>query len=269
MFMQIPFRMGVHATIPFYVDMVRASQILINGIEMVITAEQSTEIQCAVAMVLQEVSMILSTRSGAETSKSIDFNELADRLILTARNGVESHMRVGVDNVEKLAMMLTAYQTDPELLIEEVKNAVLENNLVIKTRDGIKVQPTIKIEAKDDLVITVANGVEISFTKALENINNFLELDLSKRIAKIKHWDELQLDGADVWRLNQKVSMPFELALDVGIIEDDSGVMNLVLYANDDVGTILTHPMIIGTIDPKKLGELDPYFVPDSTSDEA
>lgn len=267
MFMTIPFRMGVHATIPFYVDMVRATRIDINGIDMVITAEQSTEIQCAVAMVLQEVSMILSARNGVETSSSIDFNELADRLILTARNGAESHIRVGVDHVEKLAMMLTEYQTDPDLLIEEVKNAVLRNNLVIKTKNGTDIHPTIKMEISDDLVLTVANGIEISLKRALENINSVLELDLSKRVAKIKQWDEMQVDGVDDWKLNHKVEMPFELALDVGIIENDSGTIDLVLYANDDVETILTHPMIIGTIDPKKLGELDPYFIPDSLTE--
>ena len=258
--------MGVHATIPFYADMVRAKQILINGIDMIIAAEQSTEIQCAVAIALQEI-LLIATRNGVETRELVNLNTVADELILTARNGVKSHMRVSAGNVERLAMALTAYQTDPEMFIEEVKNAVLENDLVIKTQDGVEIRPTMKIEGHDDLVLTVANGIEISVTKALGQMNDFMELDLSKHIVKIKHLDELQLGSADERKLNHKIEMPFELALEVGIIENDSGVMNLVLYANNDVETILTHPMVIGTIDPKKLGELDPYFVPDSTSD--
>lgn len=259
--------MGVHATIPFYVDMVRAMLIPVQGIDMVITAEQSTEIQCAVAIALQEV-LVIASRNHVETSEMTNLGKLADELVLSARNGVESHSRVSVRNVERLAMVLQTYQTDPDLLIEEVRNSVLNNNLVISTGNGAEIHPTVRIdEARNDLVLTVANGIEIPVMKALENINNSIELNVSKRIMKIKHWDPALLGDADDWKLNRKVDMPFELALDMGIIADDSGKMNLVLYANDDVGTILTHPMIIGTLDPKKLSELDPYFVPDSTSE--
>lgn len=258
--------MGVHATIPLYVDMVRTSQISVNGIDMIITAEQSTEIQCAVEIALQEI-LILSARNGVEANELININELASRMILTASNGADSRIHVSADMVERLAITLSDYQAAPDLFIEEARDAVLKNNLIIEAEDGTEIRPTVKIEANNDLVLTVANGIEIPLTKALNSIRNIMEFDLQKKIVKIGFFDELQLDETDGRKLYGREDIPFELALDIGLIKDDSGMINLALYARDGVETVSGHPMIIGTIDPKKLSELDPYFIPDYTDE--
>ena len=261
-------RAGQHATIPLRVYLAKQQSIDINGIDMIIAAEQSTEIQCAVAIALHEL-LVLATRERVEVTESVNLGELANRLVLSARNGVESHYRVSVNNVERLAMALEAHRTQPELFIREAKNAILENNLVISAHGGVEIRPTIQIEEtmKDNMILTVSNGIQIDLMKALGNINSNLEFNLSKRSMKIKDWDGKALTIEDGWKLSRMIEIPFDVALDVGILADDSGELQLVLYANDGVETILTHPMIIGTIDPKKIGELDPYFVPDSITE--
>ena len=262
MFLKCPLRLGVHATIPLYVDVVRTRQILANGIEMVITAEQSTEIQCAVAIALQEI-LALSAQNGVETNELVSFNELANRLILTASNGADSRIHVSADMVERLAMTLSNYQAAPDLFINEARDAVLRNNLIIEARDGTEICPTIKIEAENGFVLTVANGIEIPITRFLNNIRNVMEFDLQSRMVKIGYLDTLQLEDPDGQKIYDRAKIPFDLALDIGLFEDDSGMLNLALYARDGVETISAPPMIIGTIDPKKLSELDPYFIPD------
>ena len=212
--------------------------------------------------------MVLSACSNAETDKYIDVNQIAHDLILTARNGVETHIHLSAQNVEMLAMVIAAYETNPHSVIDVARNAIFDSRLTISAQEDTEVHPAIQIEnIHDDLVLTVANGIEIPITKALRNINNAFEFDLSRRVMRIKNWDVEDLQATDEWKMNQKIEIPFELALDIDILEDDHGVLSLVLRASDDVNTVVTHPVVIGTIDPERLSELDPFFIPDSTSD--
>lgn len=267
MFIEAPFRMGTHAVIPFHVDLVKIRRLDPSSIRLIIAASQDTEIQCAMKIALYGIRTILAHGEiDPDITQEIDAN--VDQMVIAARNGLEANIRVSANNVERLAMIMQTWQTDPDLLIEEAKQSVLANDMVIEAWNGADLIPSIQLEEiNNDLILRIAGGIEIDIGKALENINNTMELDLQRRVMKIKVMDPQETGVLDEQIVGMKKEIPFELALEIGVLEDDSGVMNLVLYARNGVETILTHPIVIGTIDPKKLGELDPYFIPDATAE--
>ena len=271
MFNTIKFRLGVHATIPLYMDVVKAMSIGdLEHIEMVISASQLTPVQIAIAALCDEIGLILASQSVIDPDKSISMTEFRNNLVLTSKNSLAYQMHITEDVVEQIGMILHAYQTDPDLTINMAKDSVIRNNLKIAVSDDVEVYPTIHItEVDNDMVIGVGEGIEIGpIRKTLGEIDNMIELNLSKRIARIRNWDETLLSESDEWKVGAMVDVPLDLALAVSVLEDEeSGKLNLVIQACDNVGTIITHPVLIGTIDPSKIGDLDPYKVPDAISE--
>ena len=268
MFNTINFRMGVHATIPFYVDMVRNKSIDVNGTGMVISVDGLTPLQLAIAMAIR-TGLVIIARDGVETNHGVNLERIIDQMIISANNDIPVSYRVSADIVERIGMIIQASEADTNSVINYARDSLIRDNLVLESHGHTMVQPSIQLEECDnDLVIRVADGIEIGpIARSMEELRSTMEFDLNKKIAHIKDWDPNLLAGVDEWTIGKRLDVPFEMALDVGILEDDDGKIDLVLYAKDNVGTIITYPIKIGTIDPKKLSALDSYFIPDATTE--
>lgn len=243
MFCRFNFRLGVHTVIPLYMDVVRTMSVgNLEPINMVIGTSQLTQLQIAISAQLSEIIMLLAAQNNVDSTTMETLNPGINELVIAARNELPSQMRISADAVEQIRMVLTAYETDPDAVIHLAKDAAIHNNLVISAKNDLEIHPTIQLEEmNNDLVIHVGDGIEIGpIRKTLGELSNLLEM-------------------ADA---------PFDLALAISVLEDgQSGNLNLVLQACDDTGVVITHPVLIGSIDPKKIGTLDPYAVPDATTE--
>ena len=267
MFRRINFKMGATRTIPFIADMIKIKSIDVNGVGMIINVDEMTPVEIAIALLFGELTMLLSAPQGLEISNAISFDELVNEMILSVSSDVQAGVAVNADIVEKLGMFIQTYQVSPEILIEEAKNSLIRNNLILQSRDNIQVTPTIRIEeARNDMVLHVTEGIEIrSLHEIIDELSSKMEIDLEHRVVHIYDYDPQTIGDLDPHEVDQKVSVPFELALRIKMLEDDDGKLQLALYATDGLNVIIGHPTIIGTIDPKKLGELDPFAIPDAT----
>lgn len=271
MFCRINFRLGVHTTIPLYMDVTKAmSAGNLEPINMVISASQLTPVQLAISELIEAIGLVIAAQDNVDSTTVETLNPTRDDLVIAARNSLPTQIRVREEVVEQIGMVIAAYEAQPDLFIDAVKDSVLRNNLVISANDNVEVHPTIRLEEiNNDLVIGVDEGVELGpIRKTLGELSHMMELNMSKRIARIRNWDDVLLEEADEWQLNHLAEVPFDVALAVSVLEDDeSGKLNLVIQACDDTGTVLTHPVTIGSIDPTKIGDLDPYTVPDATTE--
>lgn len=271
MFCRIKFRLGVHTTIPLYMDVTKAmSAGNLEPINMVISASQLTPVQLAISELIEAIGLVIAAQDNVDSTTVETLNPNRDDIVIAARDGLPTNIRINEDAVEQLGMVIAAYEAQPDLFIDMVKDSAIHNNLVISANNNVEVHPTIQLkEVNNDLVIGVDEGVELGpIRKTLGELSHMMELNMSKRIARIRNWDEVLLEEADEWRLGHLVEVPFDLALTMSVLEDgDSGKLNLVIQACDDTGTVITHPVTIGSIDLVKIGELDPYAVPDATTE--
>lgn len=259
----------MHAKIPLYVDMVRTKEIDPNPSNMVIIAHGNTPIQCTLELMLQYLRMMIAAQNGVDTEKAIFTDELINEMVLRAEDRVPTGFAVNANIVEQIGMVIHAYNTQPDLVIEAAKTAMMRNNLVISTSNGVMLTPSIMLDIDNDLRIHTSNGIEIGpIGKVLGQISTAMEFDMQNKIVHIKDYDPLLIGTVDEHVVSGKTHVPFDLALRMNILANDEGKLDLVIQACDDVGVVITHPIVIGTLDQKAIGELDPYAVPDATTEE-
>lgn len=238
--------------------------------DLVIATSNLTPVQYAIAAMCDELKAMLVAHGNVSTDLHIAFDEVRNNLVLAAADNLETSIGVDANIVEQIAMIIEAYETEPTIAIEMAKDAVIQNNLVLHAANGVQTLPTIEIaEANNDLIIRTDNGIEIGpIAQSLDQISNTMEFNLSKRLMKITHWDPEILGETDSWTLGRMIDIPFEVALDIALVEDGEGNLQMVLKAKDNTGTVVSHPIVIGTLDLKKIGELDPDTIPDATTEE-
>ncbi len=237
--------------------------------DLIIATSNLTPAQYTVAALCDEIGFMITANSVISLDLAVALEQLKADLVLSVGNDVETSINLDASIVEQVAMIMEQYQLNPAVLIDMFRESAIHNDLVLRARDGVEAHPTIELEeVNNDLILRTENGLEIGpISTVLERINNTMEFNLSKHLMRIKDWDPELLSETDEWQLGRMIDVPFEMALAIRTVEDGNGHLNLVIQAQDNVDVVITHPIVIGTVDLKKIGELDPYPVPDSTSE--
>ena len=138
------------------------------------------------------------------------------------------------------------------------------------------------LRAADDVgwsaqIIDIFNDIKMQL-KAQENLEFHIETGLDKLSAllalasnnfgdnyyKIGGLDRLKIGLLDYMHIRDFVDDTDAVSLKIGLLEDeDSGKINMVLRAEDDLHIVVGIPIKVGEIDETKIAELDEDILPD------
>ena len=252
--------------VPLTISIPQTSRLVPNELETYIIAHGNLPLSIRAQLLCDSILSIIQTSNNVSTSVAIQLKRIIDELVLGVSNRVESWIRVDEDIVNSIGMTLNAYYTNAQVLIDLVGESAFESGLVISASDAadmlVQMNPNLKEDA--DLILRNANDVVIaSIDTMLGTLSNQIIIDEGAHITLIGDIDPEHTGTLDPTVIPDITKAPTQPYLEIGLIENDEGRLNLEIRAADDVRAIRTEPVLIGYIDPNTIGELDPDHVPD------
>lgn len=238
----------------------------LEDLELIITANDNLPLSLGVDVLCDSIFSIIKASDLVLPSLAISLDRMIAELKVKSENNVPAWIRIDEDIVEAIGMVLNAYQTDTDVLIDLVGSDVFENGMVIDAKDAVEISAAIspKIAQSAEMVLRACNNVEIgSVRQTLENLSNSIQIENGARVTLIGDLDPYQTGQLDPDKIPDITLVPVQPYLEVGIIEGGDGEISLAIRGSDDVRAIKTEPVKIAHIDPNTVGELDPDPVPD------
>jgi len=238
----IRFGIGRSITIPFVEDMVTIRKLTNLTDELILTAKDAARLNIAIAAAVEKICMLLGVSGAIQTDVAVQPGLIRSGMALRADNDVIASVEIGARGLEKLRMAVSAYARQPELLIEAAKTMAMSDGMRISaTPAGAEVRANIA-GVTDDLTIQTKDGVQIG-----PILTSLYGAEAMMRLAGDDHAE-------------------YRLAL--SLLDGEDGKIDLALRAVDGLHVKLTHPVVIGTLDPRTIGSLDPDPIPDATTEE-
>lgn len=158
-------------------------------------------------------------------------------------------IRIDENIVEAIGVILNAYQTDADILVDLTGNDAFENGMVIDIKDAVEISAAIRPEIAQNagMILRACNNIEIGpIRQTLESLSNTIRIEEGSRITLIGDLDPFQTGQLDLDRIPDVT--PVQPYLEVGIIEDGEGALSLAIRASDDVEIITTEPVSVASI---------------------
>lgn len=238
----------------------------LNELEMYILAHGNLPLSLRVKLLCDSIYSTITASGNVSTSVAIALEHLTASLIHQVSNRVPAWIRIDEDITGAIGMVLRAFQSDANVLIDLVGESAFENGMTISVDDAVEAMLETNPNLVHDagLILQSGGNVEIaSIRHTLELMSNQMMIDEGSRITLIGELDPEQTGDLDPNAVPDVIRSPIQPYLEIGIVENDEGRVSLELRACDDVKAIRTEPVMIGFIDPNKIGELDPDHIPD------
>lgn len=234
--------------------------------ELIINANDNLPLSLGIEVLCDSILSIITASDLVQPLLQISVEQVFADLKIAANDNVPAWVRIDGDIVEAIGMILNAYQSDTSQVVDLVGEDVFENGLTISANDAVDMSASISpnIRQMAGMILSADNGVEIaSIRQTLDELSNKIAITEGSKITLIGDLDPLSTGFLDPDVIPDLTTVPVNPYLQVGILEDGEGALDLVIRACDDVQTIKTEPVKIAHIDPNKIGELDPDPVPD------
>lgn len=193
-----------------------------------------------------EISFSLNSKNDVEVGPIDHFAELTEAVMdmvsnAVVQNGMSAYM--STNNLGQSIMVLRpANDVDPENAVEVAKSVVMNAWMRLTAQEDAEISPGIRtLPTPTEMSISVNDELMLGPVNIMaQNLNA-----LMKACAE---------DGA--------ANVRFQ----IGFFRTQTGTINIMLRAVDELDVLRGMPVVIGTLDPKTIGELDGNPMPDYTT---
>ena len=256
--------MNKHLTIPVYSDWIKSKSLDIEEWQMVLSPANNLPVHPAIAFNELDLGYIIYVDNNTEVGP-ISIRPEMPYVTAMEFDLIHRSVKIGWMDTQKIADIDKWTYVDGLPVQLNLSMNILESDsgkmgLSISATDNLGIEVLKRLgELRSDLFITVDDGVSSSSSVGIDAYNLIVS-SVSNSVA----FDEIVQTINETGENNIHLGTDIDLHLEMSIITGDDGKSTLVLHAKDDVGAILIHHILVGSLDEQQIEELDPDAIPDA-----